>query len=25
VREAMAAYVQAVKSGQFPDDAQHAW
>ena len=25
VREAMAAYVQAVKSGQFPDDTQHAW
>ena len=25
VREAMAAYVLAVKSGQFPDDALHAW
>ena len=25
VREAMVAYVQAVKTGQFPDDTQHAW
>jgi 3-methyl-2-oxobutanoate hydroxymethyltransferase len=25
VREAMAAYVAAVKSGQFPDNALHAW
>ena len=25
VREAMEAYVQAVKAGSFPDDQQHAW
>ncbi len=25
IKEAMAAYVQAVKSGSFPDDSQHAW
>lgn len=25
VREAMAAYVKAVKDGSFPDDVQHAW
>jgi 3-methyl-2-oxobutanoate hydroxymethyltransferase len=25
VREAMQAYVQAVKSGEFPDNSQHAW
>ena len=25
VREAMAAYVAAVKDGRFPDNAQHAW
>jgi len=25
VREAMHAYVQAVKSGEFPDNTQHAW
>jgi hypothetical protein len=25
VREAMAAYVQAVQTGQFPDDTLHAW
>ena len=25
VREAMHAYVQAVKSGEFPDNQQHAW
>lgn len=25
VRDAMAAYVKAVKDGSFPDDAQHAW
>ncbi|HOB96901.1 MAG TPA: 3-methyl-2-oxobutanoate hydroxymethyltransferase, partial [Aquabacterium sp.] len=25
VREAMEAYVQAVKVGSFPDDQQHAW
>ncbi len=25
IQAAMAAYVQAVKSGEFPNDAQHAW
>ena len=25
VREAMEAYVQAVKTGSFPDDQRHAW
>jgi 3-methyl-2-oxobutanoate hydroxymethyltransferase len=25
VREAMAAYVAAVKNGNFPDDQLHAW
>jgi 3-methyl-2-oxobutanoate hydroxymethyltransferase len=25
VRDAMAAYVKAVKDGSFPDDALHAW
>jgi 3-methyl-2-oxobutanoate hydroxymethyltransferase len=25
VREAMEAYVQAVKNGSFPDNALHAW
>jgi 3-methyl-2-oxobutanoate hydroxymethyltransferase len=25
VREAMAAYVAAVKNGSFPDDSLHAW
>ncbi len=25
VRAAIEAYVQAVKQGRFPDDAQHAW
>jgi 3-methyl-2-oxobutanoate hydroxymethyltransferase len=25
VKEAMQAYVAAVKNGSFPDNAQHAW
>jgi 3-methyl-2-oxobutanoate hydroxymethyltransferase len=25
VRDAMAAYVAAVKDGSFPDDSLHAW
>ncbi|MCY1541824.1 3-methyl-2-oxobutanoate hydroxymethyltransferase [compost metagenome] len=25
VRDAMAAYVRAVKDGSFPDDSLHAW
>jgi len=25
IKEAMSAYVQAVKNGSFPDNALHAW